>query len=290
MKKFNNYAASLIFTILTTFFIIFTVFVRFAGTTVMNEKFYTDIVKSEKLTDSVLNSINKFFDDSYASSGIPAEVYLNAIDKDKLESAICNKIENTILEIKGEKVSDKEVFDFSEVEKSITNYFEAFAEENNVDVNEKYQEQLDKTIKAAKTEIENHIDIFMLDVMERSGVLDKAEKLYPFLTPVMIAVISALAVCIVILAVLNRKSIPALFYWGAVSCLCSSVIVAVPCLILKFSDYFNGLVIRTDYIFKSVTAVLYSMVDALLLVQIIIFAAAVILFVLYAVTGRLKKS
>ena len=41
MKKFNNYAASLIFTILTAFFIIFTVFVRFAGTTVMNEKFYT---------------------------------------------------------------------------------------------------------------------------------------------------------------------------------------------------------------------------------------------------------
>ncbi len=139
MKKFNNYAASLIFTILTAFFIIFTVFVRFAGTTVMNEKFYTDIVKSEKLTDSVLNSINKFFDDSYASSGIPAEVYLNAIDKDKLESAICNKIENTILEIKGEKASDKEVFNFSEVEKSITNYFEAFAEENNVDVNDKYQ-------------------------------------------------------------------------------------------------------------------------------------------------------
>ena len=46
-----------------------------------------------------------------------------------------------------------------------------------------------------------------------------------------------LLVGLVILILLNRKNLRFVFYWISTSGICASVIILIPCIILKYSDY-----------------------------------------------------
>lgn len=289
MKKLNNYVLSLIVSVAAVFSIIAASVLGFAEKAALNGEFYTDIVRKEKIGALVTESIEEYFDNSSASSGIPAEIYMNAIDVDGMENAICWKITQTFCEIREECQSKYNGYDIAVLEQNITDYFEKFAEENNVEINESYNEQLKRTIETAEAEIESYSDIFMTEFMRNSNVISKAAKVYKLIRPAFIGTAAVFILCIVLLAVFNRKNISGLFYWLFVSGLCASVIVAVPCMILKYTDYFSGLVISTKYIYVSVTETLNAMLDLMISVQSCIFAAAVVLLVVYVLTGREKK-
>lgn len=174
-------------------------------------------------------------------------------------------------------------YDFSKLEKSVSDYFADFAEKNNVATDEEYNQQLQKTIETAESEINNFTDVYMLKMIEKTGAFSKLNKLYGFVNPLIYITAGLAALCIIIILFLSRNN---LFYWLSSAFLCSSVLALIPCLYFKFSGYLDKLVIRNDYIYSAVTGMLNGTLNKYIALQAGIFAVGIVLMVIYILISK----
>ena len=257
MKKINHYFPNLILSVIFVFSFIGLSLTTEAKDKLLSSSFYISSAEKHDIYLRVTNHADDYFTKSYAVSGIPAEVYMDGLDDKTIKDAVDGKIENFFDYVSGKssKIEETEI-DFSVLEKNLTDYFSEFAEENNVEVNEDFTKQLDKTIETAESEIDSFTNIYMMDYMEKAGIPQTLRKVYPIIAAAPFVFMGVLLVGLVILILLNRKNLRFVFYWISTSGICASVIILIPCIILKYSDYFSRLVMRNDYIYYAVTGLL----------------------------------
>lgn len=257
MKKINHYFPNLILSVIFVFSFIGLSLTTEAKDKLLSSSFYISSAEKHDIYLRVTNHADDYFTKSYAVSGIPAEVYMDGLDDKTIKDAVDGKIENFFDYVSGKssKIEETEI-DFSALEKNLTDYFSEFAEENNVEVNEDFTKQLDKTIETAESEIDSFTNIYMMDYMEKAGIPQTLRKVYPIIAAAPFVFMGVLMVGLVILILLNRKNLRFVFYWISTSGVCASVIILIPCIILKYSDYFSRLVMRNDYIYYAVTGLL----------------------------------
>lgn len=295
MKRLKHYFPNYILTVILVFAICGLSLFSLISESLLSPSFYILSAEKHDVYQRVTDYTEDYFEKNYAVSSIPAEIYMDGLDEDIIKQAVDGKINAFFDYVSGktDKVEEAEI-DFSQLEKNITDFFDEFAEENNVELNDEFKKQLDKTIKAAESDISSFTNIFMFDYMEKAGIPQKIRKIYPVVAPAFYAFIAAAAVCVILLILLNKKEIKSFLYWLSVSGLCSSVIMLIPCVILKFSDYFSRLIMRTDYIYSAVTGLLNDTVNSLMNSQLVILAASVFVMILYiiaaAVSGRKEKN
>ncbi len=271
MKKINHYFPNVILSVIFVFSFIGLSLTTEAKDKLLSSYFYISSAEKHDIYLRVTNHADDYFTKSYAVSGIPAEVYMDGLDDKTIKDAVDGKIENFFDYVSGKssKIEETEI-DFSVLEKNLTDYFSEFAEENNVEVNEDFTKQLDKTIETAESEIDSFTNIYMMDYMEKAGIPQTLRKVYPIIAAAPFVFMGVLLVGLVILILLNRKNLRFVFYWISTSGICASVIILIPCIILKYSDYFSRLVMRNDYIYYAVTGLLndFNVFVALMLVYI----------------------
>lgn len=257
MKKINHYFPNVILSVIFVFSFIGLSLTTEAKDKLLSSSFYISSAEKHDIYLRVTNHADDYFTKSYAVSGIPAEVYMDGLDDKTIKDAVDGKIENFFDYVSGKssKIEETEI-DFSVLEKNLTDYFSEFAEENNVEVNEDFTKQLDKTIETAESEIDSFTNIYMMDYMEKAGIPQTLRKVYPIIAAAPFVFMGVLLVGLVILILLNRKNLRFVFYWISTSGICASVIILIPCIILKYSDYFSRLVMRNDYIYYAVTGLL----------------------------------
>ena len=257
MKKINHYFPNLILSVIFVFSFIGLSLTTEAKDKLLSSSFYISSAEKHDIYLRVTNHADDYFTKSYAVSGIPAEVYMDGLDDKTIKDAVDGKIYNFFDYVSGKssKIEETEI-DFSVLEKNLTDYFSEFAEENNVEVNEDFTKQLDKTIETAESEIDSFTNIYMMDYMEKAGIPQTLRKVYPIIAAAPFVFMGILLVGLVILILLNRKNLRFVFYWISTSGICASVIILIPCIILKYSDYFSRLVMRNDYIYYAVTGLL----------------------------------
>lgn len=257
MKKINHYFSNVILSVIFVFSFIGLSLTTEAKDKLLSSSFYISSAEKHDIYLRVTNHADDYFTKSYAVSGIPAEVYMDGLDDKTIKDAVDGKIENFFDYVSGKssKIEETEI-DFSVLEKNLTDYFSEFAEENNVEVNEDFTKQLDKTIETAESEIDSFTNIYMMDYMEKAGIPQTLRKVYPIIAAAPFVFMGVLLVGLVILILLNRKNLRFVFYWISTSGICASVIILIPCIILKYSDYFSRLVMRNDYIYYAVTGLL----------------------------------
>lgn len=257
MKKINHYFPNVILSVIFVFSFIGLSLTTEAKDKLLSSSFYISSAEKHDIYLRVTNHADDYFTKSYAVSGIPAEVYMDGLDDKTIKDAVDGKIENFFdyVSRKSSKIEETEI-DFSVLEKNLTDYFSEFAEENNVEVNEDFTKQLDKTIETAESEIDSFTNIYMMDYMEKAGIPQTLRKVYPIIAAAPFVFMGVLLVGLVILILLNRKNLRFVFYWISTSGICASVIILIPCIILKYSDYFSRLVMRNDYIYYAVTGLL----------------------------------
>lgn len=295
MKTLKNYFPNYILTVILVFAISGLSLFSLISGCLLSPSFYISSVEKHNIYQRVTDYTEDYFEKNYAVSSIPSEIYMNGLDEKIVKQAVDQKINSFFDYINGktDKIEETEI-DFSQLEENITSFFNEFANENNVELNDEFKKQLDKTIKAAETDISSFTNIFMLDYMEKAGIPQKIRKIYPFVTPAFYAFIAVTAICVILLILLNKKEIKSFLYWLSVSGLCSSVIMLIPCIMLKSSDYFSRLIMRTDYIYFAVTGLLNDTVDSFMNIQLVILAASAFIMILYiiaaAVSGRKEKN
>lgn len=295
MKRLKHYFPNYLLTVILVFAISGLSLISLISDCMLSPSFYISSVEKHGIYQRVIDYTEDYFSKSYAVSSIPAEIYTDGLDEKIVKQAVDGKINSFFDYISGktDKIEETEI-DFSQLENNITDFFNEFAEENNVELNDEFKKQLDKTIKAAETDINSFTNIFMLDYIEKAGIPQKIRKVYPVVSPAFYAFIAVTAICIILLILLNKKEIKSFLYWLSVSGLCSAVIMLIPCIMLKSSDYFSRLIMRTDYIYFAVTGLLNDMVDSFMNMQLMILAGSAFIMILYiivaAISGKKEKN
>lgn len=287
MRKMEKYIPNLILSVILIFSLLGAEGVAFAKYRVFNEQVCIDAVESNDVTGKVLDSIEKYFENSSNYSRIPSDVYMSAVDENLVKKAVEAKITGIFSYIKGEtdEISESEI-DFTELEKSIDDYFNEFAEKNNVEINDDFKSQLSKTIETAESEIDDFTDVFMLSYIKKTGALSKVRKIYGMLDVAMIVTAVAAIVCVILIFVMNLKKKSYFLYWLSASVICSSAIAFIPGLYIRFSGYVKGLVIRNDYIYSAVTGFINKLNDELIILESAALVLGIIIMVLFAFASR----
>ena len=293
MKKINHYFPNVILSVIFVFSFIGLSLTTEAKDKLLSSSFYISSAEKHDIYLRVTNHADDYFTKSYAVSGIPAEVYMDGLDDKTIKDAVDGKIENFFDYVSGKssKIEETEI-DFSVLEKNLTDYFSEFAEENNVEVNEDFTKQLDKTIETAESEIDSFTNIYMMDYMEKAGIPQTLRKVYPIIAAAPFVFMGVLLVVLVILILLNRKNLRFVFYWISTSGICASVIILIPCIILKYSDYFSRLVMRNDYIYYAVTGLLNDFNVNIIKIQsaaLGVFVALMLVYIFSSIINNKKE-
>ena len=293
MKKINHYFPNLILSVIFVFSFIGLSLTTEAKDKLLSSSFYISSAEKHDIYLRVTNHADDYFTKSYAVSGIPAEVYMDGLDDKTIKDAVDGKIENFFDYVSGKssKIEETEI-DFSALEKNLTDYFSEFAEENNVEVNEDFTKQLDKTIETAESEIDSFTNIYMMDYMEKAGIPQTLRKVYPIIAAAPFVFMGVLMVGLVILILLNRKNLRFVFYWISTSGVCASVTILIPCIILKYSDYFSRLVMRNDYIYYAVTGLLNDFNVNIIKIQsaaLGVFVALMLVYIFSSIINNKKE-
>ena len=293
MKKINHYFPNVILSVIFVFSFIGLSLTTEAKDKLLSSSFYISSAEKHDIYLRVTNHADDYFTKSYAVSGIPAEVYMDGLDDKTIKDAVDGKIENFFDYVSGKssKIEETEI-DFSVLEKNLTDYFSEFAEENNVEVNEDFTKQLDKTIETAESEIDSFTNIYMMDYMEKAGIPQTLRKVYPIIAAAPFVFMGVLLVGLVILILLNRKNLRFVFYWISTSGICASVIILIPCIILKYSDYFSRLVMRNDYIYYALTGLLNDFNVNIIKIQsaaLGVFVALMLVYIFSSIINNKKE-
>jgi hypothetical protein len=291
MKRIDKYFPKLILSIVLVLSLVGTEGLIFAKNYLFCKETYIEAAEKNDVPAKVMDSIEKYFKDSYNYSSIPEDIYTSAISEEDIMSFIELKITSVFDYVDGTESKIKETeFDLSQIESSVSEFFMKFASENNVEIDDAYNQQLQKTIDTAKNEIDNFSDVYMLDMIQKTGAFSKLRTVYKLLTPAIIGMVVFTGLCLVLLLLLCRKRISGFLYWLSVSVMCSSAIAIIPCLIMKFSGYVDRLVIRNDYIYSAVTGVINGTLSKYIAVQAVLFAAAVVIMIIYGIIPKSKNN
>lgn len=132
----------------------------------------------------------------------------------------------------------------------------------------------------------------MMDYMEKAGIPQTLRKVYPIIAAAPFVFMGVLMVGLVILILLNRKNLRFVFYWISTSGVCASVIILIPCIILKYSDYFSRLVMRNDYIYYAVTGLLNDFNVNIIKIQsaaLGVFVALMLVYIFSSIINNKKE-
>lgn len=290
MNRLRHYFPNYILSVILVFCIIGITAVSLISGCILSPSFYTSALKKNNVYQRVYDYTEDYFDKSFAVSGIPAEIYMNAFDSNDVQKAVDGKVISLLNYIKGktDKIEDTEI-DFSKLETSLKDFFNEFAQENNVEVNDEFTRQLENTIDSAKKDINTFTNVLMINYIEKTGILEKVQKVIPYVSYALYGLCGISAVIVLVMVLINKKNIKNILYWISTSGICASVIMLVPCYIIKSSDYFSRLIMRTDYIYYAVTGILNNAVDTFMTMQIVILAVSLLIMIVYLITSAIAK-
>lgn len=286
MKITEKYVLNLILSIVLVFSLLGGGAAVFAKQYLLDADTFIAVSDEKEIPQKAYDEINDYFTKNEAYSRIPADVYMSALTVDDVKLLIDDKITDLFDEICSTATDRAEIYDFTLLEQNITDYFDEFAKENNVEVNDEYTAQLKKTIDTAKSEILNFTDIYMIDFIKKTNAVSKAESLYKYITPVIYACAGIALVCIILIAVFSGKRIGNIFYWISTSVICMAVLSLIPTLVLKISGITDRFVVRTKCVYKAYTGLFSDAISTLMLAEIIIFAVGVALLVIGIIASK----
>ncbi len=295
MKINHRYAPSLILSIILVFSMIVFGVCSAMNFMILNENKYKDVVEKENIPQIVSGEIEKYFDNSMDYSGIPADVYMSALSESDIKEMIENKIGNVFLKyIKNDDDNvdfDELIFsghDYTKMEENITSFFDKFAEENNVKKDDAFEKQLKNTIDTAKNEIESYCDVYMMQLVHKTGVMDMVRNHYYDLTPATYFFGGLALVLMLMLLAFYVRRIGLGCYWIGISTICAGVLTMIPTLIVKLTGYTDRLAVGNKSVYTAMTSVMSYMLNRLILLECCVVGFGLLMLVFYVI-GTVKN-
>ena len=290
MKKAGTYIPSVILSVLLVLcvlagsaLIVVDVNVTPSRTSAFSEK--------EDLAEKVHKDLDKHYRGKANSTGIPASVYMEHLNKEYINKVIDAYIDATYDALNsGGKLTVK-VPENTALENSIDSFFSDYADKTGYKKDENYEKKLAVTKENAYKTIGSSCDIFKVDSMNSHGLLSKLSKLYRARYKLTFAAAAAAAVIMLILAFLHRKRIFELLYWCGISALIAGIMGTIPSAYLIATKYYNAFSIKQPQVFAAYTRSLFGLTEAFMASQIAAIVIGIGMRVVYAVfCGKGKRA
>ena len=288
MRNLKTYIPSLILSVLLVFSLMGTS-ALIVGNSFANPEKLIDITEENEIVPMIQTELNNYFSDKYNETGIPAEVYTEALTDEYIKLAAENYIyaglNKGVTTTYGYNTPENE-----QLEKNITGFFSDYAESVGYEKDEKYDEKLEATIKSAYSVIGDYCDVYKFGTMRDEGILEKVSGIYRSLGKIIMLAAGASLLLIAVILLINLKSVSAALYWTGISALISGIIGIAPCIYLNSTNYFDAFVIKQPQIFTSFTKLMYGALNAFMTNQIILAVGGVVLIIVFAVIPKKSKN
>ncbi len=295
MKSAGAYISSFIASILLIFTLIGSVgFI--AADKFLKEENLIELTEEKEVSGLVYKELDKFFSEQYAVTGIPANIYMDALNEEYLKKLINEKIKYGFMHLQNADYLSPE-FSNEKLETSITDFYKEYAKSIDYEIkneNDPYYAKLRATKENAYKIIWQYCDVYKFTSLKEHGVLGKISPLYTQLPTFKIICIGASAILALILVLCNLKNTKDALYWLGASAFSAGILAGVPCIYLINTDYFSAFTIKQSQIYTSYTSAMRSFTNSFLIFCCLLAALAVISFTSYGIisslSGKNKKN
>ena len=288
MKKISTYLPSLVISILLVFLTIASSALLLVDINISANKF-KKLANKNSLETSIYSEINKYYEDKYNTTGIPAEVFMEAINENYIRSYVEAYIDSAFVALENGTEMSAVHPKNSKLEENIDSFFNDFAEKNNYEKDDNYGLKLRNTKENAYTTIGSFCDVYKFSSMNQHGILSKLAKVYSHRIIATAAALAAVFFMIVLLIIINHKKKIAAMYWCGVSAMVAGILGAAPSIYLIATRYFDSFTIKQVPVFTAFTSVMYKYTEAFTAVSIALVVIGITLMVTYGVVHEKKK-
>lgn len=289
MKNAVSYVFSFIVSILLVFLTLASLICLTVRSYANPENKIKQIVQEENISHVVYTELEKYYSEKYNTTGIPADVYMNAIDEEYLNNLIINKISEFFAYLNLELFEALDPRN-EKLDMALSSFYSDYADSIGAEKDAKYDEKLSDAKANAYKVIEDYCDVYKFKAMENHGILNKLIPVYKKLPMITGISLIAVAVLLLILFLVNLKSKSAFLYWSGISAVISGIIGAVPCIWLTATDFFSAFTIKQAHIYTAYTSTMTAVTQSFMTASIVTASVGVVLVIIYAVLDRLLKT
>ncbi len=287
-----NKASTYLLSIITSVFLVF-ILITSSAVILMDINFSSGNLKEmavkNELSSKIYTDINKYYSDKYNTTGIPADVYMDALSEAYITSFVNAYIDSAFDSLEND---GKLILNYPEnkkLEENLEKFFIDFAEKNNYKKDDKFELKLRNTKDTAYTTIGSYCDVYKFSAMSDHGILPKFAKIYSHRVVGTIAVVAAAFIIIILLIIINHKKKTTVMYWCGISALSASFIGGIPSIYLLATKYFDSFSIKQAPVFTAFTSVMYKFTEAFTAVNIAYFVISISMIVTFGIIHDKKK-
>ena len=276
MSSFK-YLLNFILSVFLCFFVIILILTSVLIPVLTSKTTYINILEKAKISDIIHTQIQDNFIDQSGGSLIPEEVFDGVMPKEQVEKIFSSYVSDALDFVfsKTDEIQTVE-FDFSLLEKNLTDFFTQYATEHSFAIDEAFEEQLKLTIENAKQSIETAFD-FSLFKKVAQLVKPYAQKYGVILKLLPIGVLLVCAAIYLFIFLSDKKSS---LYWLFSSFACGSAVIFLGFLVLRVSGFFEKFILENPIIKALVSQFLFTVTDTVLIGSCIVLVLSLILLIL----------
>ena len=289
MRSIKLYPVKIIFAFLFVFCLLGTELTLFAKYTALNSATFEKVVESEQLEEKTYTTLENYFQSRSNSTGIPASVYLDSINKNDLKQGTLTSVSNAFDYVNQKSDDYQFTMDFTALENSITEFFSDYADKNNFEKDDIYQQKVDSTIQEAEKEILFMTDTFKFSTIYENGWLAKAKNYMSIFNKISMLLIIITIIIFILLFTFCWKQITEFLYWIGISGFISGLLLFLPCVYLKATDYVSGFVIKDQQIFSAVVGYLHILTNQAILLSAMTLLIGALFLIIFGFLQKRKQ-
>ncbi|MCM1133279.1 MAG: hypothetical protein NC340_07380 [Ruminococcus flavefaciens] len=286
MNKPVSYILSFITSVLLVLSLLGSLIALVAMNFASPDKLY-DITREKNLSHTVWTELEKYYSKRYNTTGIPADVYMNAISENYLDDVIRTQIDNGFYVLTDWEQADSVVN--TALETALSDFYSDYADSIGAPKDAKYDEKLSEAKENANEIIADYCDVFKLRAMENHGILKKIAPFYSKLPTAVLIICGAMVFLALLLVLINIKSSSTAFWWIGISALVSGIAGAVPCFYLKATDYFSAFTIKQAQVYSAYTSAMTAFVNNFMTFALISAVVGIVFVIIYIFLVKNKK-
>ncbi len=291
MYRLRNYILCALASVLLFFAAAGTEAAVIAEKCALNPETYQTVLRKNDVYGKVHNEIKKHFESEENATGIPAEVYLEAVTPEFCEMLVNDSINSALAAVLDgrEHIEYSRDDSFAPLRESVEKFFSDYAESINYKKDDVYRQKVDSVCADAEAAVLETADVFQFSKIEKAGYIKTASRAAGLLGRLMAAVLVADAVLLLILVLASIRKITGVFYWLSISFGSVSVVMLALGIWLKTSDFFSRFAIKASHIFSAITGTCIWYTDLIITVNAVLLAVSVLFMIIFAVAGKEKK-
>lgn len=215
-------------------------------------------IDKQDAPEKVHDNISAYFEESYHTTAIPAEVFMDVITEDWVTEKMHQLVEDEYQHLL-ERTYTGYTFRDTALEESIISFFEAYAESIGQKQDAVYNEKLQTTIDNANAQVLSRLDVYHFSTLRNAGMLQKVSAILRVL-PVGfcgILAISAILMVLLILAEARAKEWGWAYFPGCAFAIVGAFLAGGSIYLLA-TRYFDGFAIKMPAVYAVVTGLLYD--------------------------------